>query len=129
MLVARLKRILWFFLINEEVERDKADPPMRSVFLLGVGPFYLGSLLSLDDTSCSWGWEWYTAHSGVCVCECERGYRLLACAALFRAPFWCGKERGLLHLGLGLANMHLLGFFLGKLRRERDEGGTMILRL
>ena len=65
---------------------------------------------------------------GVCVCECERGYRLLACATLFRAPFWCGKERGLLHLGLGLANMHLLGFFLGKLMRERDKGGTMILR-
>ena len=86
---------------------------MRAVFLLGVGPFYLGSLLSLGDTSCSWGWEWYTAHSGVCtlptvgggvcvcVCECERSYRLLACATLFRAPFWCGKERGLLHLGTG----------------------------
>lgn len=35
----------------------------------------------------------------VCVCEYERGYRLLACATLFRAPFCCGKERGLLHLG------------------------------
>lgn len=31
--------------------------------------------------------------------------------------------------GLGLANMHLWGFFLGKLMRERDEGGTVILRL
>lgn len=31
------------------------------------------------------------AHRGVCVCECERGYRLLACATLFQAPFWCGK--------------------------------------
>ena len=70
MLVAKLKRILWFFLINEEVERDKADPPMRSVFLLGVGPFYLGSLLSLDDTSCSWGWEWYRSEERRVGKEC-----------------------------------------------------------
>ena len=102
MLVPKLKRILWFFLIKEEVERDKADPPMRSVFLLGVGPFYLGSLLSLDDTSCSWDGSGTLPTEGcvcVCVCEYERGYRLLACATLFRAPFCCGKERGLLHLG------------------------------
>ena len=52
-----------------------------------------------------------------CVCECERGYRLLACAALFRAPFWCGKERGLLHLGTG-AGQHAS---LGVLFREVNE--------
>ena len=27
------------FPVNEETEHDKADPPMRSIFLLGVGLF------------------------------------------------------------------------------------------
>ena len=40
---------------------------MRSVFLLGVGPFYLGSLLSLDDTSCSWDGSGTLPTVG-CVC-------------------------------------------------------------
>lgn len=31
--------------------------------------------------------------------------------------------------GLRLANVHLLGFFIGKLMRERDEGETKILQL
>lgn len=31
--------------------------------------------------------------------------------------------------GLRLANVHLLGFFIRKLMRERDEGETKILQL
>ena len=80
----------------------------------------MGSLLSLDDTFRSWGWEWYTAHSGVCVCVrvCVCAC-LLACAILLRAPFWFGKELGLLHLGTWAGQKACIGVLF----REANERG------
>ena len=71
----------------------------------------------------------------VCVCVCERESVSAAIDCLLVLSFFglhSGVERNVVCSiwGLGLAKMHLLGFSLGKLMRERDEGKlTMILWL
>ena len=101
------------------------------MFLLGVGPFYLGSLLSLDDTSCSWDGSGTLPTEG-CVCVCVSMSAAIDC--LLVLPFFglhSAVERNVVCSiwGLRLANVHHLGFFLRKLKRERDEGETKVLQL
>ena len=59
----------------------------------------------------------------VCVCVYERGCRWLACATFLSLHSRMEWNVVCSSWGLGLAKMHVLGFFLGKLMRERGMGG------